>query len=325
MSEDARGMPPADARIAVGVDIGGTNVKLGLVAADGRLVARRRFDYASLVSFEALADQLASHALAMQTEAGCRAAALGVAAPGHARPADGLMVDGTANVPLLHRQSLAAALRQRLGLPVATLNDGTAAALAELHFGAGRGWRRFVVLTFGTGVGGGVAIDGRVLTGDDGEPPELGAMVLEAPAGAPPRTLEHYACAGGFAAAYAQRGGSGAVTPQALFGLAAAGEARAVEAIDETCRRIAQALGTLINALNLNGCLLGGGIAAAGPALLEPVRRSLKDYTWPFLLARSCVELAATGSDAGLLGAAAFALQSPGSGASGGHAHAAAR
>jgi glucokinase len=71
----------------------------------------------------------------------------------------------------------------------------------------------------------------------------------------------------------------------------------------------AQALGTLINALNLNGCLLGGGIAAAGPALLEPIRRSLPDFTWPFLLARSRVELAATGGDAGLLGAAAFALQ----------------
>lgn len=291
---------------AVGIDVGGTNVKLGLVGVDGLVLARRRFAYASISSFDALADSLAAAVRAMQQEARATAGAVGVAAPGHAQRGDGLMVDGTANVPLLQGRSLAAALRDRVGLPVATLNDGTAATLGEAWLGAGRDQPRFALLTLGTGVGGGVAIDGRVLTGDDGEPPELGAIVLDA-ASAAPRTLEDFASAAGFADAYRRQGGTDLPAPPALFARASSGDPAAIAAIDETSRRIAQALGTLVNALNLNRCLLAGGIAAAGPALLEPVRRALPAFTWPYLLERTRVELASTGDDAGLLGAAMFA------------------
>lgn len=298
-----------DERPAIGIDVGGTNVKLGLVAADGRVLVRRRFAYASIASFAALADLLETSIVAMQHEVGVTAGAVGVAAPGHARRGDGVMVDGTANVPLLHGRSLAAALRVRLGLPVTTLNDGTAATIGEACFGAGRGHARFALLTLGTGVGGGIAIDGRVLTGDDGEPPELGAIVLDAAAAAP-RSLEDFASATGFAEAYRRQGGVDRPAPPTLFERAARGDGMAIAAIDATARRIAQGLGTLVNALNLNRCLLAGGIAAAGPALLERVRRELPAFTWPYLLERTRVELASTGGDAGLLGAAASARRS---------------
>lgn len=293
--------------VAVGIDIGGTTVKMGLVQADGRLLARRKAAYGSVPSFAALADMLAAQARAMEGEAGCKAGAVGVAAPGHAQLGDGLMVDGTANVPLLRNQSLAAAMRQRLGIPVATVNDGAAAALGELSFGAGRGLDRFVVVTLGTGVGGGVVIDGRIVAGTEGEPPEIGAMVLDAAAKSP-RTLEEFACAEGFAAAYRRHGGHDRLPPQALFARAAAGDEAASRAIEDTCRRIAQGLGTLINVLNLQACLLGGGIAQAGKPLLDPIGRHLPDFTWPFLLSRARVGLAQAGADAGILGAAALAL-----------------
>ena len=120
-----------------------------------------------------------------------------------------------------------AALRERIGLPVATVNDGSAAAFGELHFGAGRGLSRLALLTLGTGVGGGIAIDGRLVTGDDGVPPELGAMVLDdAPAGA--RTLEDFASASGFAAAYRRAGGDGTLAPIEIFANAAEGQAIAI-------------------------------------------------------------------------------------------------
>lgn len=294
--------------VAVGIDIGGTTVKMGLVQADGRVLARRRAAYAAVASFAALADLIATQARAMEEEAGRRARAVGVAAPGHAQAGDGLMVDGTANVPLLRNQSVAAALRQRLGLPVATLNDGSAAALGELSFGAGQGLDRFAVLTLGTGVGGSVVVGGRVVAGSEGEPPEIGAMVLDAAARSP-RTLEEFACAEGFSAAYRQRGGPARVPPDEIFARAAAGDEAARRAIDDTARRIAQALGILINVLNLQCCLLAGGIAQAGAALLGPVRVHLPDFTWPYLLERARVDLARTGVDAGILGAAALALR----------------
>jgi len=295
--------------VALGIDIGGTNVKLGLVDVEGRVLGRRRFAYASVPSFAALCDRLVSDMREMEREAQRIASCIGVAAPGHAQAGNGLMVDGTANVPLLHNRSLSAVLRQRLCLSVATINDGTAAALGELNFGSGRGCKRFVVVTFGTGVGGGVVIDGHIINGDDGEPPEIGAMVLNEPMESP-RTLEEFACAAGFAAAYQRHGGPHRLSPEAIFARAGAGEEPAIRSIEETCRRIAQAFGILTNTLNLNACLVGGGIAAAGEALLEPIRRHLPDFTWPYLLSRTRVELAATGSDAGTLGAAALALRS---------------
>lgn len=295
--------------IAVGIDIGGTTVKLGLVQADGLVLARRWVAYSAMPSFEAMADLLAAETQAMEREAQRKADAVGVAAPGHAQVGDGLMVDGTANVPLLRNRSLAAALRDRLGIPIATVNDGTAAALGELTFGAGRGLERFVVVTFGTGVGGGVVVDGRVITGADGEPPEIGAMVLDAAAKSP-RTLEEFACAAGFTSAYQRQGGQVRLPPQDIFARAASGDEAASRAIEETCRRIAQGLGTLINILNLQACLIGGGIAQAGRPFLDPIRRNLPDFTWPYLLPRARVELASTGVDAGILGAAALALGS---------------
>jgi glucokinase len=302
--------------VALGIDIGGTTVKLGLVDVTGCVLGRRSFAYTSVPSFSALTDRLVSDMREMEREAQRITSWIGVAAPGHAQAGDGLMVDGTANVPLLHNRSLAAALRERLGLPVTTVNDGTAAALGELHFGSGRGRKRFVVVTLGTGVGGGVVIDGHVITGDDGEPPEIGAMVLRA-AVASPRTLEEFSCAAGFAAAYERGGGLQRLSPEDIFARAAIGDEPAIQAIDDTCRRIAQALGTLINTLNLNACLVGGGIAGAGEALLEPIRRHLPEFTWPYLLSRARVELAATGRDAGLLGAASLTL---GLSATAGHA-----
>ncbi|HKU99973.1 MAG TPA: ROK family protein, partial [Vineibacter sp.] len=144
-------------------------------------------------------------------------------------------------------------------------------------------------------------------TGDDGVPPELGAIVLDDRAGAP-RTLEDFASVGGFMAAYAAARGIPDCPPTDIFQRAAAGDGAARAAIDTVCRRIAQGLGILINALNLQACLIGGGIAQAGTPLLDAVNRHVPDFTWPFLLKRTRVALAETGEDAGILGAAWLAF-----------------
>lgn len=293
--------------VAVGIDIGGTTIKLGLAEA-GQVLARQRIPYPQLVNFHDLVERIVSSVHVMEAEAGREVEALGIAAPGHARPDDGLMVDGTANVPMLRKRSLLIALRERIGLPVATINDGSAATLGELRFGAGRGVSRMALLTLGTGVGGGIAIDGRLVTGVDGIPPELGAMVLDdAPAGA--RTLEDFASASGFAAAYRRAGGDGTLAPTEVFAKAAEGQEIAIAAIDAVGRRVAQGLGTLINALNLEACLIGGGIAQAGEPLLRCIRGQLPQFTWPFLLARARIAPGHLGQDAGILGASLVALQ----------------
>ncbi len=292
--------------VAAGIDIGGTTIKLGLAQA-GQVLARQRIPCAQLGSFDDLVERIVFSVHVMEAEAGREVDTLGIAAPGHARPDDGMMMDGTANVPLLKDRSLLIALRERIGRPVATINDGSAATLGELRFGAGRGISRMALLTLGTGVGGGIAIDGRLVTGVDGIPPELGAMVLDdAPAGA--RTLEDFASASGFAAAYRRAGGEGTFAPNEIFAKAGEGQEIAIAAIDAVCRRVAQGLGTLINALNLEVCLIGGGVAQAGEPLLRCIRGHLPHFTWPYLLARARVASAQTGQDAGILGASLTAL-----------------
>jgi glucokinase len=295
------------AAAAIGIDIGGTAIKLGLVDEDGRILARSRLAYADMTSFDRLVGSLVTAVAALRTGTSTDFRAVGIAAPGHARVEDGLMVDGTGNVPVLRGRSLVEALGRELGRPAHALNDGAAAALGELCFGAGRGLDRFALVTFGTGVGGGVVISGRVVSGDNGEPPEIGAMVLDD--GACPTTFEALACAAGFSRAYQDAGGPPGIRPEDIFARAEAGEEAADRALNSTCRRIAQACGTMINLLNLQACLLGGGIAAAGAPLRDRVAAHLPDFTWPFLLARSRVALAETGEAAGMLGAAAWALR----------------
>ncbi|BBK32602.1 glucokinase [Stella humosa] len=295
-------------RSAIGIDIGGTAIKLGLVASDGRVLARRQFPFDRALGFEALADAIATAAKAVAT--GHAAVGVGISTPGYADRRDGTLIDGTANVPALAGRSLPAALGSRLGLPAVIENDGTAATLAELRFGAGKAFRRFALIAIGTGIGGGIAIDGRVVTGNAGEPPELGAMVLDAEGernySSLPGTFEHLAAADGFLAAHRRL--SPADPAPSVAALFQRDDAAAAAAIDATARRIAQALGSMINLLNLEACLLGGGVSEAGASLLDAVGRHLPDFTWPLLLARCRLLPAALGNDAGLVGAAALAL-----------------
>ena len=301
---------PTSIAAAIGIDIGGTAIKLGLVRADGRVHARRQFPFDRALSFEHLVDRIVEEARRVAEGAALRPVAIGISTPGYADRRSGTLIDGTANVPALAGRSLPLALGQRLALPAAIENDGTAATLAELRFGAGRPFRRFALVAIGTGIGGGIAIDGQVITGNEGEPPELGAMVLDAAGernySGLPGTFEHLAAAYGFLAAHRDRHPDDPAP--SVADLFARADGTAAAAIDATARRIAQALGTMINLLNLEACLLGGGISEAGADLLDAVRRHLPDFTWPLLLARTRLLPAALGNDAGLVGAAAIAL-----------------
>jgi glucokinase len=302
------GNRPERGGVSVGVDIGGTDVKIGAVGNQGRILARATLPFRAFAGFDDFVDALAQAILHLGSASGHKITAIGVASPGHPDPHTGRIADGGYNVAILQEQSLLTALRAH-GLPaVLALNDGVAAAIGEQEVGAARGLRNFALLTLGTGVGGCVMIDGRPVIGAAGDPPELGAMVLDLDgplcgnglAG----TLEAYASASGFASAYALRGGSQTATPAAIFAAAQAGDAVALAAIDSVCRRIAQALGSLINALNLQACLLGGGISQGGPLLLDGVTSHLRRTTWKPLLDNTRILLAGTGNDAGLLGAA---------------------
>lgn len=288
-------------------DIGGTAIKYGLVAEGGRVLSRGEQPFDRQLPFAGVIDQLVGLYEEMAVSKG-PADAIAVATPGYALRESGIVVDGGGNVPALRDGSVSQALMQRLGRPVWFENDGVAAALGELHFGAGRSVPRFVLMTFGTGVGGAVVLDGAPVTGARGEPPELGAIIVGVDAQGAPLGLEAAASATGILRAYAARSNAVVTSSRVLFERAEAGDPAALAAIDGACRAIAQAAGTLINALGLDAVILGGGVSAAGEALAGRVRSHLPAFTWPFLAARAEVRVAELGNSAGLLGVAALAF-----------------
>jgi glucokinase len=287
-------------------DIGGTAVKFGLVAESGALLKQGEVPFERELPFAALCERLAW--LYEDTMAGSRADALAVAMPGFAAPESGVVVDGGGNVPALRDGSIAQALELRLGLPAWFANDGVAAALGEVRYGAGRALNRFVLITIGTGVGGAVVLDGKPIIGSNGHPPELGAIVIGQDETGGPLSLEARSSAPAMLQGHARRTGNKAATVRELFEQAEAGDATAEAAIDATCRGIAQAAGALANALMLEAIVLGGGVSGAGEALTRRIRVLLPSYVWPSLAAQIDVRIAELGNTAGLLGVASLAF-----------------
>jgi glucokinase len=302
-------------KTVAGIDIGGTAIKIGLVSEEGAVLTKTSLPYDSQGSFEDLVSSISARLQSLSLAEKMDFVAIGISTPGYAHPVTGVLIDGANNVPALQGRSLPRALSGRMGVPAHIDNDGTCAATGELLYGAGRNLRNFALITLGTGIGGGVMINREPVTGRDGQPPEIGAICLD-PDGpvnysGVPGTFERLACASGIVQSYRNFGGreDSGISPRDIFQYAAEGDQAAESAIDREGRYIAQAFGMMINLLNLEACLIGGGISAAGQPLLEAVRRHLPTFTWPNLYGKCQVLLAQLGNDAGLIGAAAMAIR----------------
>jgi len=291
----------------LGIDIGGTAIKAGAVAENGRILARQTLPFDRSLSFDELIDALARICHTLESETRELAMAIGVCMPGFIDRETGMLVDGGANVPALRQGPLALALLEKTGEPVHLENDGVAATFGEQRFGAGRNFGRFALLTIGTGVGGAVSIDGNVVTGSRGEPPEIGATVLGETRSGMPQTFEKLACAAAFVERYNSLSKDKLIESVPELFARVAEDALARQTVDDIARIIAQVLSALINSLSLDACVIGGGVAAAGHALLEPIRSHLKSYVWPLLLKKTRIIGAECGNDAGLLGVASLA------------------
>jgi glucokinase len=215
---------------------------------------------------------------------------------------------------------------ERIGLPVFVDNDANVAVLAEHRFGAARGARNVVMLTIGTGIGGGLVIDGEVYRGSTGAGAELGHVVIDADGPRCQGNCPNRGCvealASGTALAREGRAAAEASPDSALGRALAAGteiDGREVTAAalagDDTARevvaliggRIGVALASLANVFEPDLIVIGGGVAAAGELLLEPARAELRARALPPQSATEVV-LAQLGQEAGMIGAATMAL-----------------
>jgi glucokinase len=293
---------------AIGVDVGGTKVLAGLVDCAGQVV-RRAQRPTPLESQQALLEAIAALVEELRDEA---VAAVGLGVPSTIDQRQGRAVFSV-HVPL-RDLSLRDWARQRFGLPAAVDNDANAAALAEWKTGAGRGTQHMVMLTLGTGVGGGLILGGRLYRGAVGAGAELGHMVLEY--GGPPcqgacTGHGHFETlvSGTAASALARRLLGPEADARALVAAARRGEKEALAAMDALGSRLGAAIASLVNIFNPEAVVVGGGFGEAFDLLVDAARREVAREALP--PGRDLVRIlqAELGEEAGMIGAALIGLE----------------
>ena len=293
-------------RCAIGVDLGGTNIKAARVAEDGTVLdeaSAQTRDGAAASTWVTTVRELVAR---LQTPGGEGAAGIGVAAPGMAA-ADGRSVAYMrGRLAGLQRLDWAAALDA--SVPVRVMNDAHAGLLGEAWTGAAAGAREAVLLTLGTGVGGAILTGGRILTGATGKAGHWGHVTLDAD-GPPsiagmPGSLE--SAIGNYTVA--ERSGGRFDDTRDLVAAHLAGDAEATRVWLRSVHRLACAVASIVNALDPEVVILGGGIARAGSALFDPLAGFLDAVEWRPLGQGVRVVPAALGELAGAVGAARSVL-----------------
>ena len=187
-------------------------------------------------------------------------------------------------------------------MPVHLINDARAFGVAELRLGAGRGARSIVGLTLGTGVGGVIAVDGRVQLGHDGTAGEVGHQTID-PDG-PPCGCGNHGCLEAFARADRIAAACGTATAEAAVVAAHAGDPRALAGLAVVGRYLGIGIANMITVISPDRVIIGGGIAAAGDLLLEPIREELRQRVRTTALDEVEIVTAELGTWAGAIGAA---------------------
>jgi glucokinase len=308
----------------IGIDMGGTNLRFALVARSGAVVYQERTRTEIDRGLEPLLERIAGGIRTLEGEAALRSSAVGgvgIGVPGLISP-DGY-VHSSVNLVPLEKINLRQILAARTGYSVRILNDANAFALGESFFGGGRDFPSFLMLTLGTGVGGGLVLKRKIWTGTDGAAGEYGHATIY-PDGrrcncGNEGCLEQYASATAIAAAAAKAvaaGGAtllteiagGKPTAREVADAARRGDAVAAGIYAEAGRALGIAAATIANLLNIDALLLSGGVAESFDLLAGPLREELERRAFPLTAARLAVVRGELGEDAGILGSAAAAM-----------------
>ena len=294
--------------VAIGIDLGGTELRAAVVAADGRVLAHARTETAALDGPAAVIEQMAR--LIAQIAPGHAVTGVGIGSPGALDAVAGVVVHaptlrGWADVPL------AALASARFGLPVRIDNDANVAALAEWRFGAGRGLRHLVYVTVSTGIGGGVIIDGKLLHGRGSLAAEIGHMTItEAPV---PCACGGLGCWEAMASGTAlgqratESGVLGSVTARDVARLAEAGDAFARRLLSEEARWLGVGFANLLHLYAPEMIVVGGGVSDSLPAMQAEIEAVIRRRAMPAYRDVPVVA-AALGQRAGVIGAALLVL-----------------
>ncbi len=302
--------PSPQGSVAIGVDVGGTSTAGGLVTAEGVVLAhfQEPTHARGRSALETVLDLLGR----LEREAAARGlapAGIGIGVPGTVDAESGVIGADIHYAPELARVPLAATIRERLDRPVFVDNDVNVLALGEWMFGAARGARSLVVLALGTGVGGGVILEGRLHRGEAGYGGELGHVPINfdgRPCVCGGRGCLKTYVSGTDIALQGRERLKHDVAAAEVFRLAIDGDPTAREIVDEVCQALGAGLAVVVNGLNPERLLLVGSVAKSLRPLEKEVRARLSRYAFAGAVATTRLEILSVDKDATVRGGAAL-------------------
>jgi len=310
----------------VGIDVGGTNVKIGLFDPTLKLISKTSVTTEAEMGPEIVIDKMAKTVENLLAEAGFTLqdiVAVGIGTPGPAKYSEGIIIRST-NMPKFKNVPICRMLNEKLGAPVVFDNDANVACWGEFAVGAGKDVEDMVFFTLGTGIGGGIVCNGELVHGCDENGAELGHMIIH-PDGRQCNCgqrgcAEAYASADSTArrATEAIEGGTesslqkvldekGKITSKDIYEHLAAGDKLAKEITDGTAKALAITCINMLHTTEPKRIVFAGGMIAAGDVLLNRIQDFFDEHIWT--LKKESVEIcfATRGEDAGIIGAAALA------------------
>jgi glucokinase len=307
----------------IGVDLGGTKIRLGLVSPQDEIIATHQMTTDAHEGVDAVTARIAAAAGKLEDAipGGCCVAALGICSPGPVDHAAGMLIDPP-NLQGLHHTPLRQKLIDRLHIPVVLEHDAKAAGLGDYYFGAGRGARSMIYIVVGTGVGAALIVDGVIYRGEHNSAGEIGHTTLDRHGelcGCGSRgCVETYLSGPWLGRRYARAQGRAAGQP--LVGgsdvarLAAEGDSIALQVFADAGDALGAAVATMAMMLDVDLYVIGGSVAKAGDLLLEPARHGVPKYSHHSVSARVRIVPTALGDDGPILGCAWLARQLAGLG-----------
>lgn len=307
---------------AFGVDVGGTTVKLGLFDESGRVLDKWEIPTVKDNEGTAILPDVAKSVLKKMEEKGiseAELAGIGIGVPG-AVDDEGTLIGGAVNIgwkPF----NIPKELNAYINVPVKAANDANVAAFGEMWQGGGKGYSNMVAVTLGTGVGGGIIVNGNIVTGATGAAGEIGHIHMDdgetEECGCKNKgCLEQYASATGIVRLARRRLAEddapsalreGELSAKAVFDAVKAGDQVAIEIAERFGRYLGKGLALVGNVVNPEVFVIGGGVSKAGEILLSFVMPELQKYAFPPCRGVK-LALAKLGNDAGIYGAAGLIL-----------------
>ncbi len=306
----------------IGVDVGGTNVKIALVDFEGKIVYSNTIPTRAEMGYEAGVTNIkqAIKDLINETKENKNTIeAIGFGLPGQIDYKNGI-VKNLPNIPGWVDIPLAKIIEDEFSIPTKLDNDVRCAALGELNFGAGVGSQNLICITVGTGIGSGIVLNGKLVRGCANAAGEIGHIKMEMNGG-PLCGCGDYGCfeafasgpaivslakefiSGGKSAKYKEMAADGIITPYIVAQAALQGDAVSIQIFKQIGKIIGIGLTSVINLLNPEKIIIGGGVADAGDILLEPIRNVINDRAMPIQRDSVSIVPAKLANTAGVIGA----------------------